>query len=84
MAKSKTKTFVWCVFSEQYSEYKDGFGTHVNKDVKVRRLLEIFSNEDAAHEYIAAQPGRFFNYRSRDPNKENPIIEKHEVLTSYD
>lgn len=84
MAKSKTKTFVWCVFSEQYAEYKDGFGTHVNKDVKVRRLLEIFSNEDAAHEYIAAQPGRFFNYRSRDPNKENPIIEKHEVLTSYD
>ena len=84
MAKSKTKTFVWCVFSEQYAEYKDGFGTHVNKDVKVRRLLEIFSNEDAAHEYIAAQPGRFFNCRSRDPNKENPIIEKHEVLTSYD
>lgn len=82
MAKSKTKTFVWCVFSEQYAEYEDGFGTHVNKDVKVRRLLEIFSNEDAAHDYITAQPYRFFNYRL--PNPESAIIEKREVLTSYD
>lgn len=84
MAKSKTKTFVWCVFSEQYAEYEDGFGRQINKDVKVRRLLEVFSNEDAAHDYINSQPGRFFDYRSRDPNKENPIIEKREVLASYD
>ena len=72
------------MFSEQFAEYENGFGRQINKDVKVRRLLAIFSNEEAAHDYVSSQPGRFFDYRSRDPNKESPIIEKREVLASYD
>lgn len=68
---------VWCVFSEQYREYKDGFGTHIDKNVKVCKLLGVFATENAAHRYIGNQSGRFFNYRL--PNCESPSVKEFEV-----
>ena len=50
MAKSKTKTFVWCVFSEQYAEYEDGVARndfYDNQEVgKYTKKYEKVNNGD--------------------------------------